>query len=310
MGAASVAGRRPLSGHGVDPRLLGCVVGGEPAEHLPERDQPVPRSATGDPAHDRHHRGGVPGRTGRPLFTTAALWFHSPGAFFDNLRQLFTYGNGQYLRWLGNTAIYAGVSGVGATAVATCAGYAFAKYRFPGRNLLFASLLGTIMVPATVLAIPTYLLLSKVQLTDTMWSVILPSLLNPFGVYLMRVYVHESVSDHLLEAARVDGAGELRVLGSIELPTLKPALVTVLLFSMVGTWNNFFLPLVMLNDDELFPLTVGLQSWYSGALIQSGANALFTLVITGSLVAILPLIAAFLLLQRYWRGGLTAGSLK
>lgn len=244
------------------------------------------------------------------LFSTAALWFHSPGSFFDNLRQLFTYNDGEYLRWMGNTAVYAGVSGVGATAVATFAGYAFAKYRFPGRNLLFSSLLGAIMVPATALAIPTYLLLSKVALTDTMWAVILPSLLNPFGVYLVRVYVQDSLPDELLEAARVDGAGELRVLFNVALPTLKPALVTVLLFSMVGTWNNFFLPLVMLNNDKLFPLTVGLQSWYAGAMVQSGANALFTLVVVGSLVAILPLILAFLLLQRYWRGGLTVGSLK
>jgi multiple sugar transport system permease protein len=244
------------------------------------------------------------------LFSTAALWFHSPGSFFTNLQQLFTYNDGEYLRWMGNTAVYAGVSGVGATAVATLAGYAFAKYRFPGRNLLFSSLLGAIMVPATALAIPTYLLLSKVELTNTMWAVILPSLLNPFGVYLVRVYVQESLPDELLEAARMDGAGEIRVLWSVALPTLKPALVTVLLFSMVGTWNNFFLPLVMLNNDKLFPLTVGLQSWYEGAMIQSGANALFTLVIAGSLVAILPLIVTFLLLQRYWRGGLTVGSLK
>ncbi|PPS69865.1 MULTISPECIES: carbohydrate ABC transporter permease [Streptomyces] len=244
------------------------------------------------------------------LFSTAALWFHSPGAFLINLQELFTYNDGEYLRWMGNTAVYAGVSGVGATAVATLAGYAFAKYRFPGRNLLFSSLLGAIMVPATALAIPTYLLLSKVALTNTMWAVILPQLLNPFGVYLVRVYVQESLPDELLEAARMDGAGELRVLWSVALPTLKPALVTVLLFSMVGTWNNFFLPLVMLNNDKLYPLTVGLQSWYEGAMIQSGANALFTLVIAGSLVAILPLIVTFLLLQRYWRGGLTVGSLK
>ncbi|NUQ99720.1 MAG: carbohydrate ABC transporter permease [Streptomyces sp.] len=244
------------------------------------------------------------------LFSTAALWFHSPGSFFTNVHQLLTYNNGEYLRWLGNSALYAGVSGAGATVVATLAGYAFAKYRFPGRNLLLSSLLGAIMVPATALVIPTYLLLSKVQLTDTVWAVILPSLLNPFGVYLVRVYVQESLPDELLEAARMDGAGELKVFTRVALPTLRPALVTVLLFSMVGTWNNFFLPLVMLNNDHLFPLTVGLQSWYAGAMVQSGANALFTLVVVGSLVAILPLVVAFLLLQRYWRGGLTVGSIK
>ena len=183
-------------------------------------------------------------------------------------------------------------------------------YAFRGRRIFFAIVLGSVMIPGTVLAIPLFIMMSGAHLTNTIWAVVLPSMLNPFGVYLMRVYVQESLPDELLEAARVDGAGELRVLASVALPTLKPALVTVLLFSMVGTWNNFFLPLVMLNNDKLFPLTVGLQSWYQGALIQSGANALFTLVITGSLVAILPLIVAFLLLQRYWRGGLTVGSLK
>jgi multiple sugar transport system permease protein len=91
---------------------------------------------------------------------------------------------------------------------------------------------------------------------------------------------------------------------------VMPGFVTICLFQFTAIWNNFFLPLVMLNNDKLFPLTVGLQSWYQGALIQSGANALFTLVVVGSLVAILPLIVAFLLLQRYWRGGLTVGSLK
>jgi multiple sugar transport system permease protein len=122
--------------------------------------------------------------------------------------------------------------------------------------------------------------------------------------------VQESVPNELLEAARIDGAGEIRTFARVALPVIKPALVTVLLFSMVATWNNFFLPLVMLSDDKLYPLTVGLQSWLQAATIQSGNQVLFNLIITGSLVSILPLVITFLLLQRYWRGGLTLGSLK
>jgi multiple sugar transport system permease protein len=244
------------------------------------------------------------------LFSSAALWFSSPLAFVDNLRDLFARDGHIYLRWVGNTAVYSVVGGVGATVIATLAGYAFAKFPFPGRNLLFSALLGSVMVPATALVIPTYLLMSKAGLIDTRWAVILPSLLNPFGVYLVRVFVQDSVPDELLEAARIDGAGELRTFRSVAFPAMRPAVVTVLLFSMVGTWNNFFLPLVMLNNADLFPLTVGLQTWYEGATVQSGANVLFTLVIMGSLVAILPLVVAFLFLQRYWRGGLTLGSLK
>ncbi|NUR27336.1 MAG: carbohydrate ABC transporter permease [Catenulispora sp.] len=247
--------------------------------------------------------------TGR-LFHSATLWFGSPGAFFDNLSALFSRDDHIFLKWLENTAVYSVTAGIGATVVATCAGYGFAKYRFPGRDALFSSLLGAVMVPATALVIPTYLLMSKLSLTDTAWAVILPSLLNPFGVYLIRVYVTDALPEELLEAARIDGAGEWKVFSTVAVPVIRPAIVTVLLFSMVGTWNNFFLPLVMLNSSDKFPLTVGLQTWYEGASVQSGADVLFNLVIVGSLVAVVPLVVAFLFLQRYWRGGLTVGALK
>lgn len=244
------------------------------------------------------------------LFSTGPLWFAPRFSFFSNLSTLFSQDDGIYLRWLANSAFYAVASGVGATAVAALAGYAFAKLRFPGRNALFAVLLGLIVVPATALVLPTYLLLSKVGLIDTVWAVILPSLLNPFGVYLLRVYAHDSVPDEMLEAARVDGAGEFRIFRSIALPAMRPALVTVLLFTMVAGWNNFFLPLVMLSDDRLLPLTVGLRSWYQSATLGNGGAAAFNVIIAGAFVAIVPLIAAFLLLQRHWRGGLTIGALR
>jgi multiple sugar transport system permease protein len=243
------------------------------------------------------------------LFGSNPLWFSRDNKLVDNLSTLFAKDDGLYLRWLGNSALYAVTSGLGATAISALAGYAFAKLRFPGRSLLFATLLGLIMVPATALVLPTYLLMSEFNLVDTVWAVILPSLLNPFGVYLLRVYVHESVPDEMLEAARIDGAGELRVFTRVALPTMRPALVTVLLFSMVASWNNFFLPLVMISDDQLMPLTLGLRSWYLSATIGNGGEALFNVIVVGALVAVVPLIAAFVLLQRYWRGGLTMGSL-
>lgn len=245
------------------------------------------------------------------LFDSRPLWFGGDFSLFDNLSALFTQSDGIYLKWLRNSALYSVVSGFGATAVAALAGYAFAKLEFRGRNALFATLLGLIMVPMTALVLPTYLLMSEIGLTDSIWAVILPSLLNPFGVYLLRVYAHDSVPDEMLEAARIDGAGEFRVFRSVALPAMRPALVTVLLFTMVATWNNFFLPLVMLSNDDLFPLTVGLRTWYQSATIGSGGGeALFNVIVAGSLVAIIPLIIAFLMLQRYWRGGLTIGALK
>ena len=243
------------------------------------------------------------------LFDSFGLWF-APGRFnfLSNLRGVFTYGDGVYVSWLGNTAIYAIVSASAAALLATLGGYGFAKFEFPGKKALFAIVLGSIMVPFTALAIPTYLLLSKVNLVDTRWAIIIPSVLSPFGLYLMRVYVTGSVPDALLEAARIDGAGELRVFRSIAFRLVVPGFVTVLLLSLVGTWNNYFLPLVMLNNPNLYPVTVGLANWNSQATSGAGSEALYNIVITGALVSIVPLIVAFLFLQRYWKNGLSLGS--
>ena len=166
------------------------------------------------------------------------------------------------------------------------------------------------MIPQTALIIPIFLLLSQVGLVDTPCAVILPSLVVPFGVYLMRVYAEQAVPDELLDAARIDGAGEMRIFAAIAMPTDAPGFVTVLLLSFVATWNNYFLPLVVLSTPRLFPLTVGLASWYQGASAGGGAQALFTLVLTGALVGIVPVALVFLSLQRFWRSGLASGSVK
>jgi multiple sugar transport system permease protein len=236
-----------------------------------------------------------------------------PGGGFrlgDNLAGLFTYSGGLFWRWMGNSLVYALVGGAGATVLAVLAGYGFAKYRFRGSGIGFSILLGSVMVPATALVIPTFTLISQVGLLNTPWGVILPSLLNPFGAYLMRVYAQDAVADEILDAARVDGAGELRTFATVAVPLLRPAIVTVFLLATVGTWNNYFLPLVVLSDPKLQPVTVGLGSWLAQSTVGAGGQPLWNLVITGVLVSLVPLIVAFLSLQRYWRGGLSLGGLK
>jgi multiple sugar transport system permease protein len=243
------------------------------------------------------------------LFSSFGLWF-AEFNLFENIRTVLTTQDGVFITWAINSLIYAVVSAVGASFLATAAGYAFAKYDFPGDTAIFAIILGAVMVPSAALTVPTYLLFARAGLTDTYWAIILPSLATPFGVYLMRVYAADAVDSALIEAARVDGVGELRIFFTVAFRLLLPGSITVLLFSLVATWNNYFLPLIMLNSEDKFPLTVGLALWQSTAAAGSGSQALFSTIITGSLLSIVPLVIAFLLLQRYWQSGLATGGVK
>ncbi|MFF7260554.1 carbohydrate ABC transporter permease [Streptomyces sp. NPDC008159] len=246
------------------------------------------------------------------LFTSFGLWFSDAPQLLANLKATFTQDDGVFLHWLLNTVLYAAVSAVGAALLAAAGGYGFAKFRFRGDRAAFNLVLGAVMVPTTALAIPTYLVFAQAGLVNTPWAVILPSLVNPFGLYLMRIYAEDAVPDSLLEAARIDGAGEARIFFRIALRLLAPGLVTVLLFTLVATWNNYFLPLIMLNDPDLYPVTVGLASWAAQAQ-NGGAGAssdMLALVVTGSLISIVPLVVAFLMLQRYWQSGLATGGVK
>ncbi|MGB3440592.1 MAG: carbohydrate ABC transporter permease [Actinophytocola sp.] len=243
------------------------------------------------------------------LLSSPALWFAELN-LFDNLAQLFREDGGVYGDWLRNTAVYSGVSAAGATLLAALAGYGLAHFSFWGKRFFETALLGMIMVPATALVLPTYLILSNIGIVNTMWAVILPSLLSPFGTYLVRVYVAEGVPAELIDAARLDRASEWRIFWQVVVPMIRPALVTVFLFTLVATWNNYFLPLVMLSDANLFPLTVGLTTWFNTAQQEAGTRVLFNLVVTGSLLAIVPLVIAFVLLQRFWRSGAGTGALR
>lgn len=250
-------------------------------------------------------------KTTEDLFSTFGLWFGHQFALFSNIRLALTYSHGEYLRWFGNTLLYSVTSAIGAACLATFSGYGFAKYTFVGRNALLAAVLGTIMVPVTALAIPTYFLFSKVGLVDTPWAVILPSLVSPFGFFLMWIYAREAVNDSILDAARIDGAGEMAIFFRVSLRSLAPGFVTVVLFTLVATWNNYFLPLIMLSNPNYFPMTVGLSVWESQTAGGGGSNsALTSMVVTGSMLSVIPLIVAFIFLQRYWQSGLSAGAVK
>ncbi|ELP70734.1 carbohydrate ABC transporter permease [Streptomyces turgidiscabies] len=243
------------------------------------------------------------------LASSSGLWFSDNFALWSNIHDTFTYHDGIFVRWLLNTLLYVVLGAGGATLLAILGGYALAKFTFPGKRAVFAVVIGAVAVPGTALAVPTFLMFSKMGLTDTPWAVIIPSLVSPFGLYLMWVFATEAIPTELMEAARIDGAGEVRTFFQVAMPLLAPGTVTVLLFTTVATWNNYFLPLIMIKDPNWYPLTLGLDSWNNQAQ-TIGGDVIFNLVITGSLLTIIPLIAAFLLLQKYWQSGLAAGSVK
>jgi multiple sugar transport system permease protein len=239
------------------------------------------------------------------LFSTETLVPSS--GLFQNIGDLSAYQGGIYWHWMLNSFFYAAAGGVLGSLFSAAAGYALAKYAFRGRATLFNVILAGVLLPQIVLAIPQYLLLSKIGLTDSYLGVLLPQLFNPYGIYLCRIYAASAVPDSLIEAGRLDGASEFRLFGSVGLRLMAPGIITVFLLQFITIWNNFLLPWVMLTSADKFPLTVGLYS-----LLESGSNqaSLYSLVIAGTLLSIVPVVALFLSLQRYWRIDLVTGAVK
>ncbi|WP_330292960.1 carbohydrate ABC transporter permease [Streptomyces sp. NBC_00576] len=244
-------------------------------------------------------------KSGSELFST--FTFLPGSGFTDNVKELSAYRDGVYWKWMGNSALYAGLGALLSTAVSAISGYALAIYRFRGRETVFSVLMAGVLMPPVILAIPQYLLLAKADITDSYASVLLPLILSPYGIYLARIYAAAAVPADVVEAGRMDGASEWRIFTRVALPMMIPGLVTVFLFQFVAVWNNFLLPYIMLSDDEKFPITLGLFT-----LLEQGANtpALYTLVITGAFLAVLPLIALFLVIQRFWSLDLLSGAVK
>lgn len=244
------------------------------------------------------------------LFSSFGFWFAAPFHFVQNFKDLFkdVDGEGVFTHWFANTALYAVVGGGGATALSALGGYAFARFEFPGRRALFFTVLASLLVPVTAVSLPLYFVFAKVHLVNSIWGFILPSMVSVVGVYLMRTFIDASVPVELIEAARMDGAGELAIFLRVAVPLMVPGLMTVLLLSVVGIWNNYFLPLLLFSKASLYPLTVGLGFWGSHASV-SGDQVLYPLLVMGGLMTLLPLVILFLIVQRYWRAGALIGSI-
>ncbi|WP_025158138.1 carbohydrate ABC transporter permease [Leifsonia aquatica] len=246
-------------------------------------------------------------KTNDQLFSTPPFVPSFTGGFWTNMEALFTYNNGIFGRWALNSVVYAIGGGVLSTVVAGAAGYALGKYRFTGSKWIFRLIVAAVLLPQIMLAIPQFLLMAKFGMTNNYASVILPQLVSPFAIYLCKIYAEASVPDEIMEAARIDGGSEWRIFWSVGSRLMMPALVTVFLLQFIGIWNNFLLPFVMLNNDQLYPLTLGL---YGLMIITGGQAAQYSIVIAGVLVSIVPLAILFLSLQRYWKIDLISGGVK
>ena len=206
-------------------------------------------------------------------------------------------------RHLANSTVIAVLTTLLSLVVNSMAGYAFAKLRFPGRERLFRWLLAGLVIPAQVAMLPLFLLLKGMGLVNTMWAVIIPGLASVFGIFLIRQYAL-GIPNDLLDAARVDGAGEFRIFRTVVLPVLRPILGTLAAFTFLSSWNDFMWPLIVLSDDRKYTLPVALAN-LSGEHVQDTE-----LMMAGAVLTILPVILVFLALQRSYIRGIMMGSVK
>lgn len=228
-----------------------------------------------------------------PLLPTHASW--------NNYRVLFAHaGMGRYL--LNSLLISSAITAL-SLASNLMAGYAFAKLRFAGREKLFQALIGALVIPAQVAMLPLFLLLKYLGVVNSYAGVIVPGMATIFGIYLVRQYAR-TIPDDLLEAARIDGAGELRIFLQIVLPLLKPIVVTLAIFTFLAAWNDFMWPLIALTGQEHYTLPIALAS-----LAREHAED-SELMMAGSVVTVLPVLLLFLAMQRYYLEGLLLGSVK
>lgn len=209
----------------------------------------------------------------------------------------------EVVRYIANSALIAGAVTLISLVVNSMAGYAFAKLSFAGRERVFRGLVATLVVPGQVTMLPLFMLLKYLGLINSYWGVIVPGMASVFGIFLFRQYAL-SIPDSLLDAARIDGAGEWRIYRSIVLPLCKPILLTLAVFTFMGTWNDFMWPLVVLTDSRLHTLPVALAN-LSGEHVQDTE-----LMMAGALLTVLPVIVLYALLQRYYIEGIMVGSIK
>ncbi len=210
--------------------------------------------------------------------------------------------SGQLMTWTKNTLIYSVVSVVLVLILPSMAGYAFAKKKFPGREAMFWSFLAMVMVPFHVTLIPTFIFMAKMGGIGTYWGLILPSIANAQAVFLMRQFI-QGLPDELFEAAKIDGASEMRIFFRIVLPLCKPVLATLGVFVFLWHWNDFLWPMIVGRTSEMWTLTVGISSMHQ-------QNVPLSTVLAGSVIALLPIMMAYLMAQRYFQEGVAGTGIK
>jgi multiple sugar transport system permease protein len=225
-----------------------------------------------------------------------------PAFSLDNFRRLLT-GNVYYLNWMLNSLLVAVAITLWHIFFDTMAGYAFAKRRFPGRNILFWLILSTLMIPIHVTVIPLYVVTRKLGLIDNLLAVILPGTATAFGIFLMRQYI-QTLPSELEDAARIDGAGEFGVFWYVILPLTKPAMAALAIFTFVRHWNDFLWPLIALTRPQNYTLTVGVANLQGEFMTDWG------IIFAGAALAALPMIVFFLLFQKYFLEGVRMGAVK
>lgn len=228
-------------------------------------------------------------------------WFpHNPT--LDNFRELFTVLD--FPQYFTNSTVVAIVVTLGNLVFCSMLGYAFAKIDFWGRKWLFRLVLATLMIPGMVTLVPLFVLVSNLGLVNTYFGLILPFLAGPFGVFLMRQFM-QGIPDELIDAARVDGAGELRIFARVVMPLCKPALATLAILTFLGSWNNFLWPLVVSSTEDMYTLPVAL------ALVSVGQNSTqYGLLLAGAMVIVVPILIVFFALQKHFVQGLATTGLK
>ena len=229
------------------------------------------------------------------------LFSWPPQAFFGNFEFLFEHT--KYWRWALNTFVFASATTLIHLFIASLAGFAFAKMRFPGRTILFFFILATLMVPLSALLAPLYLTVKEFGLLNTYWGLILPMAVSPLGVFMMRQFI-STLPDGIYEAARLDGASDWHVYRRMVLPLIKPALVVLGIFVFMTQWVNFLWPLVVTTNDEMRTLTVGVAGLQGQFVTNWGVIA------AGSLMTMVPITIVFLIFQRWFVRASLAGALK
>lgn len=227
------------------------------------------------------------------------LWPRNVTLF--NYQQLFQ--EFPFFRWYANTVLVASSRTLLSVFLSALAGFGFAKYVFPGRNVLLTILLATVMLPFQILLVPLFIEMIKFRWINTYWAVIVPFAANAFHIFLMRQYML-SVPDELLDAARIDGCSEFRIFARIALPIMKPGLAVISILAFVQSWNDFLWPLIVLSDINMFTVNLGVATMLGPYRIQYGT------VMAGSFLSTLPIVAFFLMMQRQFIAGLTAGAVK